>query len=158
MSAANENQDSNPSAPGFAIQRIYVKDSSFEAPHSPEIFLEEWKPELNLDLDTKARALDEVTHEVVLTVTATVKVKDKVAFLAEVKQAGIFMAQNFEGEQLRQLLGSFCPNILFPYAREAITSMTTRAGFPPLYLNPINFDLLYEQHQQTETAEKTPLQ
>lgn len=145
--ASNEAQ-----GPEFAIQRIYVKDSSFEAPEAPAIFREQWEPKVNIDLQTASTLLEASIFEVVLGVTVTVKIKDKVAFLAEVKQAGIFSIGDFPEEQRKQLLGSFCPNILFPYAREAITAMVTRGGFPQLYLAPINFDAVYQQ--QAKQAEE----
>src|SRR5215216_483163 len=126
----------------FVIQRLYLKDTSFEAPSAPEIFQKQWKPELNLDLNTEHKELEANVYEVVLTVTATVKNENTVAFLAEVKQAGIFSIQNVPEQQLDHLLGSFCPNILFPYARETITSNVLRGSFPQLILAPINFDML----------------
>ncbi|MCH9643576.1 MAG: protein-export chaperone SecB [Gammaproteobacteria bacterium] len=142
-------QDSN--APEFAIQRVYVKDLSLECPSSPGIFLDQWEPELNMDLGTDAKnILSEGVREVVLTVSVTVKVKEKTAFLVEVKQAGIFTLNRFPDEQLKHLLGSFCPSILYPYAREVVTDAVVRAGFPQLYLTPVNFDALYEQHQKEE--------
>ena len=137
----------------FAIQRIYIKDLSFEVPNSPKIFLEKWEPELQMDLGTKANNIEADTYEVVLTVTVTVKVKETTAFLVEVKQAGIFSLQGFEQEQLRSLLGAFCPNILYPYARSAVTDVVVQGGFPQLYLAPINFDALYEQNER-ERKEK----
>lgn len=135
--------------PQFAIQRLYVKDLSLECPNSPDIFLDEWEPELHMDLVTDAKnKLDEGVHEVILTVTVTVKVKDKTAFLVEVQQAGIFTVINFPEDQIKPMLGSFCPNILYPYAREVVSDAIMRAGFPQLYLHPVNFDALYEQHEQ----------
>jgi preprotein translocase subunit SecB len=131
----------------FMIQRIYLKDASFEAPDTPKTFQQQWEPELSLNLNTQHTQLETGVYEVVLTVTATVKNKDTIAFLAEVKQAGIFTIQGAVG-QVDQLLGSFCPNILFPYAREAITSNVIRGSFPQLVLAPINFDALYMQQVQ----------
>ena len=138
--------------PEFGIQRIYIKDFSFEAPKSPRVFLEEWQPELEMDIGTKTEVLSEDMHEVVLTVTATVKMKTEVIFLVEVRQAGIFSIKNFPEEQLRPMLGSFCPNILYPYAREAVTDTVVKGGFPQLYLAPVNFDALYHQHEQQAAA------
>ena len=146
--AATENQASE-----FAIQRIYLKDVSFEAPNTPLVFRDAWQPVVTLDINTKTNMLDKDSHEVVLAVTATVKLGEQTAFLAEVKQAGIFTAHNFPTDQLHHLLGSYCPNILFPYAREAISDLVIRGGFPPLYLAPINFDALYQQHLQQQTSE-----
>ena len=137
----------------FDIQRLYIKDISFESPTAPAIFREEWQPEVNIDLQTKSQILDGDIHEVVLTVTVTAKKKDKAIFVIEVKQAGIFTIKGFNKEQLGHMLGSFCPNILFPYAREVMTDISVRGGFPPLYLTPVNFDMLYAQHleQQKKT-------
>ncbi len=139
--------------PEFAIQRIYVKDFSLESPGAPKIFLEKWEPELNLDIGTNTVALGENAHEVVISLTVTVKMQNKVAFLVEVKQAGIFTLTNFPESEIRPMLGAFCPNILYPYAREAVTDAVTRAGFPQLYLHPINFDAMFQQHEQ-ELAQK----
>jgi preprotein translocase subunit SecB len=140
--------------PEFAIQRIYVKDLSLESPNTPKIFLDKWEPELSLDIGTNTQALGDHSHEVVINLTVTVKMKDKVAFLVEVKQAGIFTLNNFPEEEIRPMLGAFCPNILYPYAREAVTDAVTRAGFPQLYLHPINFDAMYQQHEQEKEKEK----
>lgn len=138
----------------FAIQRLYIKDLSVECPNSPAIFLENWEPDMNLDLAVDGKnELSEGVREVVLTVTVTVKVKDKTAFLVEVQQAGIFTAAGFPEDQMKHLLGSFCPNILYPYAREAITDAVVKAGFPQLYLAPVNFDALLEQQQQQEAGD-----
>ncbi|OGO94649.1 MAG: protein-export chaperone SecB [Coxiella sp. RIFCSPHIGHO2_12_FULL_44_14] len=136
--------------PEFIIQRLYIKDSSFEAPNSPQIFLEEWRPELNMDLATKTHALGDDNHEVILTVNVTVKIKDKTVFLVETHQAGIFTIRHFPAEQLRPMLGSFCPTILYPYAREAVTDLVIRGGFPQLYLAPVNFDALFAQHEKQD--------
>lgn len=147
----------------FMIQRIYVKDLSFEAPHAPEVFQQEWHPDLNLDLHNAHRALNDTTFEVVLGLTVTVKNQNQIAFLVEVKQAGIFTIQGPNlSTQLEHLLESFCPNILFPYAREAITNEVIRGSFPQLILAPINFEALYlskleskgTQKNQTESESK----
>jgi preprotein translocase subunit SecB len=147
----------------FMIQRVYVKDSSFEAPGTPHVFQQQWEPELTLDINTKHLLLEKGVYEVVLTVTATVKNHNTVAFLAEVKQAGIFSIQGAVNQQLDHLLGSFCPSLLFPYAREAITAQVIRGSFPQLVLAPINFDALYMQQledkkkaeEQQESSETT---
>lgn len=144
------------SAPGkqagatFNIQRIYVKDLSFETPHAPEIFREEWKPEVNVDLQTKTNRLEDSIFEIVLHLTVTVKMGERVAFLVEVHQAGIFTLKGFPEEQLAHALGSLCPNILYPYAREAISDLVIRGGFPQLLLAPVNFDALYMQHLEQQ--------
>jgi preprotein translocase subunit SecB len=133
----------------FVIQRVYVKNLSFETTNTPQIFQEEWAPDLALDLNTTHTQLDDNgSFEVVLTVTATVKNKEATAFLIEIQQAGIFTITGAEGEQLNHLLGSFCPSLLFPYAREAITTEVVRGSFPQLVLAPINFDAIYMQQQE----------
>ncbi len=150
MAEEQSNQEPD-EGPEFAIQRIYVKDMSLEAPNSPQIFLEDWQPEMDLDLSTDAQSvLEEGVREVVLTVTVTVKIKEKVAFLVEVKQAGIFSFSGVPEDQLHPMLGSFCPSILYPYAREAVTSAVIHAGFPSLYLAPVNFDALYQEHENQD--------
>lgn len=136
--------------PQFEIQRIYVKDLSFEAPNTPQTFVEEWKPEVQLNLETKSNKTQDNIHEVILSITATVTTNKKSAFVVEVKQAGIFMIANLPPDQLRQMLGSFCPNILFPYARETISDVVVRGGFPQLLLAPVNFDALYMQHLEEQ--------
>jgi preprotein translocase subunit SecB len=141
MTAKNDAQ-----APHFEIQRIYVKDVSFESPNTPQTFVEEWKPEVALNLETKSNRIQDNMHEVVLSITATVSTGKKTAFLIEVHQAGVFIVSGFPNDQLHQMLGSFCPNILFPYAREVVSDMVVRGGFPQLILAPVNFDALYEQH------------
>ena len=133
-------------APHFEIQRIFVKDISFEAPNTPQTFVEEWKPEVSLNLETKSNRIQDNMHEVILSITATVNTGKKTAFLIEVQQAGVFLISGFPNDQLHQMLGSFCPNILFPYAREVVSDMVVRGGFPQLILAPVNFDALYEQH------------
>lgn len=141
-------QDQKQAEAHFMIQRIYMKDSSFETPNTPAVFQQKWEPELSLDLNTDTIQLEKGVYEVVLTVTATVKNENAIAFLIEVKQAGIFTIEGAAKEQLDHLLGSFCPSILFPYAREAITSQAIRGSFPQLVLAPINFDALYMQQLQ----------
>ena len=137
MSEANQKQAT------FALQRIYIKDLSFESPNSPAIFQKEWKPQVNLDLNTRNQAVSATQHEVVLSLTVTAKLEDKVAFIVEIQQAGVFQIEGLEPQQLAQTLGAFCPNILFPYAREAIDAAVLKGSFPALMLAPINFDALY---------------
>lgn len=129
----------------FMIQRVYVKDLSYEAPSTPAVFQQQWEPELGLDLNTSHTQLEPGVYEVVLSITATVSNQKATAFLVEIKQAGIFTIQGAPDNQLDHLLNSFCPNILFPYAREAITSQVAHGSFPQLVLAPINFDALYMQ-------------
>ena len=132
----------------FALQKIYVKDVSFETPHSPEAFTLKWEPKVEFNLASNAQQLQEGLFEVGLTVTLTVKVEDKTAYLIEVTQAGIFSLIGFQEQEYGHLLGSYCPTVLFPYAREAVSDLVIRGGFPPMLLAPVNFDALYMQHLQ----------
>ena len=136
----------------FVIQKIYVKDMSFETPHSPQIFMEKWEPEVSLQINNTATVLSEDVHEVTLAVTVTAKLTDKVAYLIEVQQAGIFNATGFSANDMGAILGSYCPNILFPFAREVISDVVTKGGFPQLLLAPVNFDALYAQHVQQQAT------
>lgn len=140
----------------FQIQRIYTKDVSFEAPNSPVIFQKEWQPEVKLDIDSSSSKLADSLYEVVLRVTVTATIEDETAFLCEVQQAGIFIVSGFDDEQLAHCFGAYCPNILFPYVRECISSLVNRGTFPQLNLAPVNFDMLYMNHlqQQMEQAEQ----
>lgn len=134
--------------PQFSLQRIYVRDLSFEAPKSPAIFRQEWTPTVGLDLNTRQKPLEGDFYEVVLTLSVTVKNGEEVAFIAEVQQAGIFMIKGLDASSMSHTLGAFCPNILFPYARETLDSLVTRGSFPALMLAPVNFDALYAQELQ----------
>jgi preprotein translocase subunit SecB len=134
----------------FAIQRLYLKDVSLETPNSPHIFREKWTPQLNVNLSSTTKDLEPAVYEVVLSVTATVKSGDSTAYLAEVQQAGIFSLEGFSRAELGPMLGSYCPNILFPFAREAVSDLVIKAGFPQLLLAPVNFDALYAQHVQAQ--------
>lgn len=135
--------------PQLALERIYVKDMSLEVPGA-EVFTKEWNPELDINLSTSAEQLDESHQQVVLTVTVSAKNGNETAFIAEVHQAGIFLLQNIPEEQMGHLLGAYCPNVLFPYAREVISDIVTRGSFPQLLLAPVNFDQAYMQSQQQE--------
>lgn len=146
----------------FAIQKVYTKDISFETPNSPAIFSKNWQPQADVRLETATKLVGEDIHEVTLAVTVTVKLEEQTAFLVEVQQAGLFAIKGLPEPQLAQVLGAFCPNILFPYAREAISDLITRGGFPQLLLAPVNFDLLYAQRTQQQqgggNGGSTPLQ
>jgi len=132
-----------------SIQKIYAKDFSFESPQAPMVFTKtDWEPKTNLNLRSTHIDLGEGNHEVVLTLTVETKHEDTTLFLVELQQAGIFMIHGYAGEDLAQLLGSFCPNLLFPYARETIASVVMKGGFPEFVLQPINFDALYLQTRQ----------
>lgn len=139
----------------FSIQKIYTRDISFETPNSPTIFTEKWTPKVEFNLSTNTQSLPQNLYDVALTVTVTVKVGEKTAYLVEVCQAGIFTLTGFSKEDLGPMLGSFCPNILFPYAREAVSDLVARGGFPPMLLAPVNFDALYSQHVK-HLAEQSP--
>ena len=135
----------------LAISKIYLKDCSFESPRSPAIFrTSEWKPQTNLNLRSSHADVEDNFHEVVLTITIEAKDEDKSLFLIELQQAGIFEIAGYEGEEMQAILGSFCPNILFPYARETIAAMIQKGGFPEFVLQPINFDALYLQAKQQQ--------
>ncbi|MCL5260224.1 MAG: protein-export chaperone SecB [Gammaproteobacteria bacterium] len=147
---AGQKTQGEQSQPEFVIQRIYVKDLSFEVPGAPQIFQTEWNPQVDINLDTTNEKIADDVYDIVLKVTVTVKLKDKTAFLIEAVQGGIFTLKGFTAEQLGPMLGSYCPTILYPYARELISETVNRGSFPPLYLAPINFDALYLQKQQQE--------
>ncbi|MDH5217411.1 MAG: protein-export chaperone SecB [Gammaproteobacteria bacterium] len=147
---------SDTNAKEFGIQKIYIKDVSFETPNSPEIFREQWQPDINLQLNNNTKTIEENIHEVILTLTVTAKIGEKTAFLIEVQQAGIFNIKGYTEQEMGAMAGAYCPNILFPYARETISDLVTRGGFPQLLLAPINFDALYQQHlQQGNKTEET---
>ena len=136
----------------FNIEKLYVKDLSLEIPHAPGIFLERESPQIDLQLHSQATPIEEGLFEVIVTVTVTARLaeKAKVMFLIEAKQAGIFQARNLPQQELEQVLGVVCPNILFPYVREVVSDVAVRAGFAPVLLNPINFDVLYQQQKQLQ--------
>ena len=138
----------------LAISKIYVKDFSFESPQAPEIFTRgDWKPQTNLNLRSAHSALDGNAHEIVLTITVEAKEGDNTLFLVELHQAGIFEISGYGTEELEAIVGSFCPNIMFPYARETIASIIQKGGFPEFVLQPINFDALYLQAKQQQQAQ-----
>ncbi len=134
--------------PVFQIQRVYLKDMSLEQPNSPAIFLEQEGPAIEVSLDVGAEQLADGIYETTVTITVTAKIKDKVAFLVEGKQGGIFEARNIPAEQLDPMLGIGCPTIIYPYLRANIADMITRAGFPPVHLAEINFEAFYQQRLQ----------
>lgn len=141
--------------PTFSIEKLYVKDLSLEVPHAPSIFLEREAPQIDLQLHTESSAIDEGIYEVTITVTLTAKLaeKDKIMFLIEAQQAGIFHVRNIPASELESVLGVVCPNILYPYIREVVTDASVRAGFAPVLLNPINFEALFQQQKaQAATA------
>jgi preprotein translocase subunit SecB len=134
----------------FAIQKIYTKDISFETPNSPQVFVEKWEPNVDFNLATNVQQLDENLAEVAIKLTITVKSGEVVAYLIEVTQAGIFVLGGFTEQEMGGMVGSFCPNILFPYAREVVSDLVAKGGFPQFILAPVNFDALYAQHAQAQ--------
>jgi preprotein translocase subunit SecB len=141
--------------PMFNMDKIYVKDISLEIPHAPQIFLERESPQIEVQLHTSAGSVDDGVLEVTVTATVTAKIADKVMFLIEAKQAGRFTLRNLPEAEKEPVLAVMCPNILFPYLREVVSDVSVRAGFAPVMLNPINFDVLYQQQQQTQAAGAT---
>lgn len=158
MAEENENQNQQTTGQQFIIQKIYLKDVSFESPNAPSVFSNDgdasnWKPEINVQINSGNQSVGQGIYEVVLTITVTAKQNKKTAFLVEVKQAGLFTVSGFPEENVAGMLGAYCPETLFPYAREAVSTLVTNGGFPPLLLTPVNFNALYTQHmQQKQTA------
>lgn len=150
---AVQNQEKNAA---IHVQKIYVKDISFETPNSPEIFTREWKPNLNLDLGHKVTELPEDHYEVVLALTVTVKVEEATAYLAEVQQAGIFYLHGIDAERIHNLLNVYCPRQLYPYASYIISDLVTRSGFPQLLLAPVDFAALYKQRLAEAAGQREP--
>jgi preprotein translocase subunit SecB len=138
----------------LSVQKIYIKDASFEVPSAPQIFQEQGQPQIQLNLAQKVNKYDENgLYEVVLTVTVTCKIADKTAYLAEVQQAGVFGLTGFDSENLEAVLGTYCPHTLYPYARQAIADLVMQGGFPPFVLQPINFEQLYSEHRKRSGAQ-----
>ncbi|MEE4362085.1 MAG: protein-export chaperone SecB [Pseudomonadales bacterium] len=141
--------------PQFALHRLYVKDLSLEVPRAPDVFRTQWQPKVKMDLNTRSNRVEADTYEVVLTISVEARdAEDRIGFIVEVQQAGLFRAAGLDAAQLHHTLGSYCPNLLFPYAREAVDSMVLRGGFPALLLAPVNFDALYAEalkQQQGQT-------
>ncbi len=138
----------------FALQRIYLKDASLESPASPMVFTKAWKPKFKVDLNTRSNVVSEKSHEVVLTVTLTAEIDDEKVLLIEVQQAGLFAIDGIEGDTLKQVLAIACPNLLFPYAREAVDSMALKAGVPAVGLQPVNFEALFREAQKQAQAQQ----
>jgi preprotein translocase subunit SecB len=139
----------------FVIQKIYLKDVSFESPNTPAVFADgEWKPEVNIQLNSSNQSLGQNTYSVDLKITVTAKQNDKTAFLVELTQSGIFTVSGFDQENLRGMLAAFCPETLFPFAREAIAELVSKGGFPPLLLAPVNFNALYMQQAQQQAQQQ----
>lgn len=143
----------------FALQRIYVRDLSFESPGAPNSFRQQWKPKVNLELNAGNNHIEGNLWEVVLNLTVTARnEQEEVMYLVEVQQAGIFLIDGLEKEAMDHTLGSFCPGLLFPYAREAVDALVTRGSFPPLMLAPVNFDAIYEQSRLARARQNNEIQ
>jgi preprotein translocase subunit SecB len=158
--AQEDNAAQEQAQPGFSIEKIYVKDASLEIPNAPQIFTDRTQPQVSIELGNLVQVLEEGVFEVAIKVTVTSKIADKTVFLVEVTQAGIFQIRNVPEENIEMIAGITCPNILFPYAREAVSDLVVRAGFQPVLLNPINFEALYAQQkqQQAEAAQSATKQ
>jgi len=141
-------------AQDFSIRMVYLKDCSFESPNAPAVFQESSQPQFDINVNSTVTQTAENNHAVVLTLAITAKVQDKTLFLAEVQQGGLFESRGFNPQQLHQILGTFAPAQLFPYAREAVNSLINKGGFPSVVLQPINFDALYVQHMQQVAAQQ----
>ena len=140
--------------PTFSIEKVYLKDLSVEVPNAPEVFLETEAPTMEVNINSGARAVQDALFEVVLTVTITARIKEKTVFLVEVTQAGVFQIRNVPQDDIGPLLGIACPNTLFPYARETISTVTARAGFQPVILAPMSFENIYQQQVQQLQAQQ----
>jgi preprotein translocase subunit SecB len=139
--------------PQITVQKIYVRDASFEAPGAPYIFQDQSQPRIELNLGQKVQQLAQNVYEVVLTITLTCKAGEKTAYLVEVQQAGIFGLSGFDPQQLDLVIGTYCPHVIFPYARQAVSSLIEQGGFPPFLLQPINFEQIYaEQLKRRQQA------
>lgn len=154
----SENEKAQQDGPQFVVQRVYTKDISFETPNSPAIFTEKWEPKVNVELNTTGNKLDDNVYEVVLSLTVTAMLGDKTAYLAEVKQAGVFTLSGFNEKDMGGMIHSYCPNTLFPYVREVVSDLVSKGSFPQMVLQPINFDAIYAQHlkQQQQAGEQQP--
>lgn len=137
----------------FLINKIYTQNVSFESPNAPAIFAQEYQPQIDMNLNMESGKLEEGIFHSVLRLTVTVKAGEQTAFLCEVEQAGIFTLQGFEDEELRYMIGSQCPTVLFPYARQAISDLVSRGGFAPLWVEPVSFDALYANHLEQQKAQ-----
>ena len=150
MSDAQNNQ------PVFSIEKIYVKDLSLEIPNAPQAFLERETPNVDIQLHHNSTGVDEGVYQTTLTVTVTAKVNDKTLFLVEASQAGIFVQRNIPVNDIEVVLGVACPNILFPYVREVVSDTVVRAGFPPVVLNPVNFEALFQAQRESQAQQSAP--
>jgi preprotein translocase subunit SecB len=142
--------------PTFGIEKVYVKDLSLEVPSGPQAFMQQEQPQLEVQITQQSQRVNEVLHEVTLVITVTAKSGDRVLFLVEASQAGVFQIRNVAEADLAPLLGIVCPNVLFPYARETVSDLVTRAGFPPVLLAPVNFEAIYQQRAGAQALAEGP--
>jgi preprotein translocase subunit SecB len=142
-----------PTGPSFTVEKLYIKDVSFEAPGTPQVFNEQGQPQLQMNLNQRVQRLSDEAFEVVLGVTLTCTIGDKTAYLAEVQQAGVFGLSGFDEMTLEVMLGTHCPNALYPYARQTVSDLITAGGFPPFLLQPINFEALYAENVRQRAAQ-----
>ena len=145
MSETENETKPQANTPEIVLQQIYLKDCSYEAPNGPRIPSAQWNPKFSLNLNTASTDLGTELREVVLTVTVEAKIGDNVAYLVELKQAGVFVVRNCSEDDLKKVIGSICPTVLFPYARAACSDLITQGGFPQFLLPPVNFDSLFER-------------
>ncbi|OGT91930.1 MAG: protein-export chaperone SecB [Gammaproteobacteria bacterium RIFOXYD12_FULL_61_37] len=139
----------------FELKRIYLKDVSFETPNSPNIFLEEWAPKIDFQIGTETRSLENNHFEVVLKVTVTCTMDERTAFLVEIQQGGVFVLHGFSDQEMTYMIGSHCPQTLFPYAREVVSDLVSKGSFPQFLLTPVNFDHLLAQHMRNMQTQRT---
>jgi preprotein translocase subunit SecB len=153
MPNSDKKEEAQPVQPSFSIQKVYVKDISLETPSSPQVFQKQWQPAVNMDLENSARLLDDNFYEVVLSITVTVSFENETVYLIEVQQAGVFQLMNIPDDILDRMLNTMCPNILFPFAREVISDLVSKGGFPQLLIAPVNFDALYAQKSENRITD-----
>jgi len=149
-------QNNNDGQPVFSIEKLYVKDLSLEIPNAPQVFLERNAPQVDIQLHHGSKGVEDGVYETTLTVTVTAKIADKTMFLVEATQAGIFVARNIPQQELEPVLAIACPNILFPYVREVVSDVVTRAGFPPVVLSPVNFEAIYQAQREQQSQQAAP--
>ena len=153
--SASSSKAATGAGPQVVMQKIYLRDCSVEVPGAPMVFTQEWKPKMDVQINTDVKSVAENTHQVTIAVTVTASLNDTTAYLVEVQQAGIFVLQGFtEQQDIRPVLGAYCPNALFPYLREVVSELVQKAGFPQFLLQPVNFDALFQEYlkQQNDPA------
>lgn len=153
---ADETTNGNATGAQLSLQKVYIKDASFEAPGAPHIFQDQNQPQIQLNLAQQVGPLADNVYEVVLTVTVTCKLADKTAYLAEVQQAGVFGLSGFDNQNRDVILATYCPNVLFPYARQVVSDLVQNGGFPPFLMQPINFEALYAEQMRRRAEGATP--